>query len=916
MRDRRTSAPPRAIRILDFSGRIPKIGALPRSAIRRAEALGAGSRAPEGDPENTSLTRFRSRPPRPNRPPLRVAIRILIALLGLAPVGALVARAQEPAPDAAVPATEPPVVEVFEELPAPVEVEAEPDPDAPLDVESFEWTESPGALDPPVRPEELPAEDPAPDSTTVRVGDIRFEGLVSWQPEDLLARIDTRVGEPYNALVLREDIARLGAMLRRVQVRAVPIGEYDVRVVFDVEEFSRLRNLTIVGNDALSTERFEKIAGMTTGDVLDERSVKSLRQAIVEEYDKRGLSQARVDVNEIPVDPAETEPGPGGVPLRQSDLQVIVQEGEKIIVEDVKIEGNESFSNLRLKTLTRTRGSWLFIKNYYDDREFEDDLVAIRGFYNRKGYFDAVVERGEFQERTSEGKTRLTPVVRIAEGARYTVSDVRVRGTRLFSRDEVLDPFRRLIGKKFDGEEFARSMDLARSLYLDAGFLTTELRPEYDFDAETGGVAVTVDVREGERIYVGEIRVERPLYEDFDPGPIRRLYNRIAPPISDEAIKREILLKPGDVYSKRRERETERRLARLGVFSDTDRGPGVSIVNEPTTDRRVHDALIKLDEGPTGNVGVGIGFGDVSGGFGYFWVNERNLFGEAKDLRLQVSIGTGASNFLISYLDRHWRGTDDSLSVAAYYNRYRRTGYFEDTIGTRAEVQRPLYGDWTGGLRGRIEFVSLEERDGFEAEEDLNVSYPVLAARLGFEHDTRWPFDRPTEGRQLYAGVESGWADGFLVKVLGRGEFYKQLRARLTYRFTPVFEMIPYPGDSVGLTERAFLGGSEDLRGFRFRGAGRRDEREDEIGIGGSTKLLARNEFIFPIFDPVWGVYFVDAGLIGSSPVTYEIPRISTGLGARVQINRVTLALDFALPLLTGSGDQTQFVHFTFRSHL
>lgn len=771
-------------------------------------------------------------------------------------------------------------------------------------------------LEPPVRPEELDdlVEVPVRDSGATIVGEVVFEGLRTRTPADLALRLRTRAGEPYNALVLREDVQGLARVMRRVNVRTEPTASQSIRVIFQVTEFSRLRSLNIVGARAVSPERIEKIANLKPGDVLDERVLRSLREALREEYDRKGLNRARIDVNEVPVvaaaDPAAAEDS------GQADLQILVQEGAKVLVQDVRIEGNRSFSNLRMWMLTGTRGSFLFLRNHYDDAAFEEDLVAIREFYHRHGYFDATVERGPFEETGPEGARRITPVIRIHEGGRYRVGAIEIRGARLFSREELLEPFEGMTGRVFDGEDFARAVGEVRDLYHDAGFLTTEVRPRHDLDPGTTTARLTIDVVERDRIYVGRVRVERPIYKDPEQNAFRRFYDRVAPPVSDEAIKREILLRPGEVYSRRNERRTERRLSRLGIFEGTEAAPAIRIVNEPTANPRVHDALIKLEEGATGRFGVGVGFGDVSGGFGYFWIEENNLFGDARAARVQLQLGTGASSATATYLDRHFNAAGDALSLSAYYNLYRRTGFRETVVGARSELIRELRGDWTRGLRARLEAVTLDERDGYDAKEDLNLTYPVLTGRVAFSQDTRWPLERPREGRLVSAALESGWADGFLVKASGEGEWYRRLGRDWVYRLNPKFELIPYESSSVGISERAFLGGNEDLRGFKFRGAGRRDQDEEEIGIGGAVKLLARNELIFPIFDPVYGVYFVDAGILGANPFSYEIPRLSTGLGARLQLDRVVIALDFAIPLVTGDGDQTQFVHFTFRGNL
>lgn len=751
-----------------------------------------------------------------------------------------------------------------------------------------------------------------PEAPRTLVGEIRVEGLLSWDEAELIGRLNLQVGEAYDQLLEREDIVQLSRIMRRVVVIRELMPGDRIRVIFRVEEFPRLRSLQIIGNSAVKTERIETIVGLETGDIIEETNIRSIRRAIRNDYSIVGRPDTIVNVRLSIVAAPEPLPGePAEYP--QADLQIIIEEGEQIRIDDVRIEGNDEFSTIFLKLLMATKGSFLFIKNYYDDEAFEDDLVRLRALYSQHGYFDALIERGTFVERRDKkGRLVVTPVVRIEEGGVYRFGRVDVRGARLFSRDEILGLFDDLVGKDYDGKKFNRALQQVEAMYYDSGFLTTGLDREFKYDTENQSIEVTLEIDEKNRIYVGNILLDRPRYEiDEAPGFFQRFYERAAPPVSDEAIMREVMLEPGFVYSKSKERETGWRLDRMGVFSK------VAVINQPTANPVVHDVLISIEEGSTGNFFTGFGLGDASGLFASISLTERNLFGEARDLSLQAQIGSRASSATVRYFDRHFRDTDDTFEARIFYNTFNRSGYRETVAGINSEITRRLYGDWIGSLRGRLEFVSLSERSGTEADEDLDDSYPVLTARLDLIQDSRFPRDRPVEGRKLAGALEAGFAGGPLLKFTAEGDYVYSLGGGLSYHFNPKFGLIPYSSSAVGLTERFFLGGNDDLRGFKFRGAGRRDSDEDKVGIGGAVKLLARNELHFPIYDPVSGVFFLDAGTLGKNPFSYEVPRVSTGFGVRFVVPpRTNVAVDFAVPILQDGDDQNQFVHFSFQGSL
>lgn len=772
------------------------------------------------------------------------------------------------------------------------------------------------------------AEPPGPS----KIAAIRFEGLVHTNAEALETRLASQPGEPYNPLKIRQDLRTLATLVQRAQVRIDPASaEGEIEVTFNVEEFPALREIQIVGNKTVSTAKLEKIIGLEEGDFIDPREVASLRRAVLKEHARRGLAAAKVEVKVTKVMPTEIQVAQAGdtmQPLQDGpspvNVQVFIDEGEPIRTDDVVIEGNEVFSGLRLRSKLQTKGSWLFFKNFYNDDAFEVDLALLRQFYHSRGYFDALIERGPFEKRQVKDELLITPVIRVREGGRYTLGQVDVVGASLFARHDLLAPFEDLLNEPYEEKKVFQALREVQSLYFDAGFLTTEIQPVRDYDLGDHRLGLTIEIKEGQRIYVGDIRLERPQYEiDDAPTRFQEFYEGIAPPITDDAIQREILLEPGAAYSARDERETVRRLEGLGVFSD------VQVVNEPTADPRVHDVRIYVEEQQTGDLFGGVGFGDASGLFGFVTFNERNLFGDARDFRTRVQLGTRASSFYVSYTDRYYKETEDRVTVAAFYNTYARPGYDEDTIGLSLERGRKLetsnlLDGWDGAVRGRLEFKSLSERNS-DPDEDLDVSYPVITARVMVGNDTSYPRTNPREGRSMMGSVEAGYAGGPLLKFVGSAVYHRAISKNVTYHFKPTVGVIPYNSDAVGISERFFMGGSEDLRGFAFRGAGRRDKDDDDVGIGGAVKLLVRNEISFPLLDtglsehPIQGVVFLDAGLLGASPVSYETPRASTGVGIRMTFGgrvATTAAIDLAVPLIKKSGDDTQFLHFRFDSSL
>ncbi|MEN6626746.1 MAG: POTRA domain-containing protein [Candidatus Sumerlaeia bacterium] len=742
------------------------------------------------------------------------------------------------------------------------------------------------------------------------IREVVFKGLTGSTPAQMQALIKTRAGQPYHGLTIRDDLGRLSREVSTASVDANLLADGGVIVTFTVAESPVLGKIHVRGNQKLKTARIEQLIDKKAGDRVDDNLVVRVRQSILNEYQKMGMPQADVKMDLIDV--------PTTSPAQRVDLQVLIAEGTQTRVEDVIIHGNQAFASIRLRTLLLTKGSVAFIKNYYNDALFEQDLVNLRDFYTAHGYWDARVERGVFEQKPAgKDAALISPVIEITEGERYRFGKITVRGVHVWSQNEADAPFAGLTGRNFSAIEFMRAMGKLESLYYDHGLLTTKFNKAFDRKPQTHTLDITIEVAEGQRIYVGKVNVVRPEFppEKEKPGKFRQWYESHTPPVKDEVIAREILLKPGDLYNKRLERDSLRRLARLQAF---DPAPDkLKAYNKPTTDPDIHDMVIELQEKPTGVLGGGVGYGDVTGPFVFGRFTENNVGGRADVFNTELLLGTRDSHASISYFDRHFGDSPDSLLSEVFYQTLRRPGYRANTGGLIEEWGHDLGEDRKLYIRGRLEYVALSPAHGVDAHEDLSRSYPVVTGRVRWVEDTRGPIGGLiTEGQMKSYSTELGYAGAPLARLEAERDRYTKVTDMVTWRLAASAGFMPYDRDTVPIHERYFLGGSQDMRGFAYRGAGYFDKDEEDVPIGGAAKVLIKNELIRPIIDPIAGVLFVDVGDLGRSPISWQVPRVSTGAGLRFNFQRVQVAIDLAAPITTLSDDRTQFFHFSMKGAL
>ena len=149
------------------------------------------------------------------------------------------------------------------------------------------------------------------------------------------------------------------------------------------------------------------------------------------------------------------------------------------------------------------------------------------------------------------------------------------------------------------------------TLYLAShGHPFVQARPRLDRNPDTQTIGVTYVVDEGPRVYVERIEVR---------GNTRT---------RDYVVRREFDLAEGDAFNRVLIDRAERRLKRLGYFSD------VRIFTEPgSSDDRVV-VVVQVVEQPTGEFSFGIGYSTGDGVVGDISLTERNFLGRGYNLRV------------------------------------------------------------------------------------------------------------------------------------------------------------------------------------------------------------------------------------------------------------------------------------------
>ncbi|WP_016870608.1 MULTISPECIES: BamA/TamA family outer membrane protein [Fischerella] len=375
--------------------------------------------------------------------------------------------------------------------------------------------------------------------------------------------------------------------------------------------------------------------------------------------------------------------------------------------------------------------------------------------------------------------------------------------------DEV---FRQQYGKILNLHDLQENIKQLTKKYQDRGYVLANVigAPQV---SENG--VVTLQVAQG---VVENIRVR---FRNKDGQETDNKGQPIRGRTQDYVIKRELELKPEQVFNRNTVQKDLQRLYGLGLFED------VNVSLNPSTDPSKVDVVVNVAERSGGSVAVGGGISSASGLFGTISYQQQNLNGRNQKLGTEVQVGQRDLLFDLSFTDPWIAGDPYRTSYTA--NLFRRSSIslifdgknnniktFEQgkTDGDRPRIlrlgggvtfTRPLNAnpykssEWTASAGLQYQRVSTRDANGNIRKEGtvfkngiptevvpLSASGQgeddLLLLQLGAQRDRRNNPLQPTSGSYLRFGVDQsvpvGLGNIFFTRV--RGNYSQYFPVKLT----------------------------------------------------------------------------------------------------------------------------------------
>lgn len=759
---------------------------------------------------------------------------------------------------------------------------------------------------------------------------IQFKGLVRVPQQKVLNNIRAAVGEPFDPVVVRDDVARLNRLgdFKYVTGYVELQADGSVAIIYDFTEQQLISEVQVVGNKLISDQDLRAVIQLVPKGPRDDFLIENAKRAIENLYRKRGHYLTTVTIDDVE--------------LQKTGILIFkIIEGPRVKIRAVEFEGNVAFEDDKLYSEVKTRTAVVLIrKGELDEDILADDVATLDRFYKDRGYLDVRVDRMiELSPDNKEAKVTFL----ISEGRPYILRNVQAtdmagRPLKVFATEQIAAIMELKTGDIYSRDKLRKSKKAIQEAYGLMGYLLSEedrqARNAQNWDvvveeaelrlgdADAPQVDLLLRIDEGEQKLVGPVQINGNFLT------------------RDKVIRREVRLNPGQPFDGTEIEKSRDRLMKTRLFNDAR----ITVQKEHPDLPGYRDVLVEVKERNTGSVNFGVAVGSDSGLFGEISVNQTNFDitdtpesldemikgrafrGGGQTFNASLRPGTELFQYSMSLTEPHLFDTDYSGTIGFLIFQRDYDDYTQEQIGGSIGFGRQLGDIWVVTQRNRVDRIQLTDIDPSAPTEVFADAGPSLLTTAGLQltRTTIGKVTRPGSGSRLELGYDFTGAYG--------GDYsFSTINAEYTVYFTvaedflgriTTVKLVSRAGYQFGgyspTYERFYLGG-RSFRGFDYRtvspkGIANNTGLPSDDPVGGRWLFFLGGQYEFPILaESITGVAFVDSGTVTDDP-GFDEYRVSVGAGIRLYIpafGQLPIALDFGFPILKQDSDEEQLFSFS-----
>ncbi|MFO7851856.1 MAG: outer membrane protein assembly factor BamA [Bacteroidota bacterium] len=330
-------------------------------------------------------------------------------------------------------------------------------------------------------------------------------------------------------------------LFSEVKITATDIKSDTIFLDIYLGERARISSVEYFGVKQNETQDIIDKVNLTSGSQVTDHVLSNTRSIIKDHFIEKGFLNTEVRI--IQKDDPEN---PNGI-----KLNVHIDKNERVKISDIVFEGNEVFSDGRLRRVmknTKKKNLNIFKASKYVDDLYEEDKESLITFYNENGYRDFRILNDTLMDVSED---RVLMAIMVDEGDQYYFGDIEWVGNSVYPKGLLSGVLNINKGDVYNqillDDRLNLDEDAVSSLYLNNGYLFSNLMP-VETEVQNDTIDLEIRIQEGDQATLDEVIIK---------GNTRT---------NEHVVRRELYTLPGDLFSKDAIMRSARQIAVLGHF--------------------------------------------------------------------------------------------------------------------------------------------------------------------------------------------------------------------------------------------------------------------------------------------------------------------------------------------------------------
>lgn len=558
---------------------------------------------------------------------------------------------------------------------------------------------------------------------TYEIADIKVTGAPAYDDFIVLGYAGIKVGDRMEipGSDLSNAVKRLmrQGLFAQARVKVLKTCGDKAWLELELRTQPRISEVNYIGMKKGEREDLQKMLQLMKGNQITQNIVNRIERITRKYFADKGFGNAKVAVT-LHEDLSNRD---------QMIVDISVDKRNKVKVHKIYITGNTVLTSNQIqramkKTNEKNKLVNLFRQKKFVEQDYRDDLNRIIEKYNEKGYRDAVI----VSDSVVPYNEKLVDVyINVDEGKKYFIKDISWVGNTVYPNDVLNSVLGMQPGdvynQKYMNKRLSTDDDAVNSLYMDNGYLFFQLVP-IEKDIKGDSISLEMRVMEGP-----QARINNVVINGND-----RLYEKV--------VRRELRVKPGELFSKSDLMRSLREIAQTGHFNPENMVPDI----QPNEENGTVDVILNLESKANDQIEFSMGWGQtgiigkLSLKFTNFSIKNllhpssyRGIIPQGEGQTFTISAQTNAryyQAYSVSFLDPWFGGKrPNSLQVSAYYSR--QTGVNSSFYNSQWQNAHSYYG--TSGY--------YDYNYNYQSAYDPNKVLQMVGVNIGFGKRLNWPDD-------------------------------------------------------------------------------------------------------------------------------------------------------------------------------